>query len=340
MEIEDLLYQCSKMHAPSGNEREFAEYLYKTLAHFSDSCHIDSVGNLIAELKGTGDERIMISAHMDEIGFMVSYIDDNGYVYFNKIGGVNPSILPGSILYIHHNGELIPAVVGVPSYRKEGGGNVETSYGDLWLDAGFCDREKALLMISVGDYITFKESYQELPDRLIAYKSADNKIGVIIACLLLSRLSIVPRSNTIDFVFSTGEEIGLAGAKYAASILKPNKCIVIDATHATDYPTTNRCMRGEIKLNKGIVLSRGAEIDEKMFAELQEVAGKLMKTYQIEPTPSNSFTEAHEIKTMSRGISTAIVSFPCRYMHSNHEIVSLKDVEDIVEIIHTYCILN
>lgn len=337
MEIEELLFQYSKMHAPSGHERGFAEYLCKSLMPVSDSCIIDSVGNLIVELKGSGSDRIMISAHMDEIGFMVTHIDDNGFVYFNKIGGVNPSILPGSCLTIHHNGEQIPAIVGIPSYKKDGG-CVESSYGDLWLDAGFCDKRHALSKIGIGDYITFKESFLKLPNNLVSYKSADNKIGVIIASLLISRLYSESRNRTIDFVFSTGEEIGLAGSKYAVSHLKPNQCIVIDAAHATDYPTTNRCLRGDLRLNNGIVLAKGAEIDEKMVAELQEIADKLGKSYQTEPIPGNSFTEAHEINALCEGIPTAIVSFPCRYMHSNNEIISLKDVQDIVDILYTYCI--
>lgn len=339
MEIEELLYQCSKMHAPSGHEMEFAEHLYNIIYPISDSCYIDSAGNLIAELKGGGSNRIMVSAHMDEIGFMVSYIDERGFVYFNKIGGVNPSILPGTILTIHHNGEQIPAIVGVPSNRKDGRCE-EASYGDLWLDAGFEDKKQALSKIRIGDYITFNESFQKLPNQLIAYKSADNKIGVIIVCLLLYRLYKVSRRLTIDFVFSTGEEIGLMGLKHAISNLAPNKCIVIDAAHATDYPTTNRNLRGELCLNRGIVLATGAEIDEKLFSGLQDTASKLGKSCQIEPIPGNSFTEAHEIKAMDKGIPTAIVSFPCRYMHSNHEIIGLKDVKDIVDILYNYCILD
>lgn len=337
MELADLLEQYSKFHAPSGQERGFAEFLQKLITPIADNCNIDSAGNVIARIKGNDDARIMITSHMDEVGFMVTYIDEGGFVYFNKIGGVNPSILPGTLLYLHHDGKQIPAVVGIPSYRKENSSG-EFSYGDLWLDAGFKDREDAMSMITVGDYITFRGAFQTLQNQIIAYQSADNKVGVVIACLLLSRLSKASQRPTVDFVFSTGEEIGLVGSKYAMSKLNPTECIVIDAAHATDYPTTNHKLRGEIRLNNGIVLAQGAEVDEQIVKELKKVSNNLGKRYQTEPVPGNSMTEAHDIKISNNGLPTAIVSFPCRYMHSNYEIVGLNDIQDIVDILYNYCV--
>lgn len=330
-ELRTLASMCS----PSGNESCITEYLVKEFSHIYDECYVDNIGNVIIEKKGKSNSSLMLVSHMDEIGFMVTFIDEKGFVYFDKIGGVVSEVTPGLMLKIHNEREDVYGVVGIPIWNRDK--PLECRFGDLWLDIGANNRQDAMNLVSIGDYISFVPTFEVLNKNMITSKSLDNRVGVYILSKVMKDIASFDLDKTIYAVFSTKEEIGCIGAAVAANNLKPTECIVIDATHATDYPTSLIKTKGNIKINNGVAIGVGADTSVYVSNKLIQLATEYSLDYQREPIPRNSCTEANVIQNSSIGIKTGILSVPCRYMHSPHEICGIDDITTTISLIKLYC---
>lgn len=293
----------------------------------------DILGNIIAHKTGVG-KSIMLIAHHDVVRLMITHIDENGFLYVKPAGCIDASILPARKVVIKHENINITGIIGKkPAHLIQEGLNGKVSYENLWIDIGAKSQSEAMQMISKGDYAYFCSNYEELPNNLIAGSYLDNQVGLNVLLKLAEQLDKKETSWDIYFVASNHEEIGMRGASVVAQSIKPDVCICIDVTHATDYPSMNVISEGDIKLGEGCVLAKGPNIYPPLFESLKTTAITHSIMYQVEVSPYPTGTDAYVIQLSGNGVKTAVVSIPCRYMHTPHEVCSKKDIESAIKLI-------
>lgn len=323
--------------SPSGYESKCQLIFKKYASKYADEVYEDKFGNIIAHKTNYGKPKLMLSAHIDEIGFVVKHIDEKGYVYILPIGGIDVMLLPGMRLAIHHENNAFLGIVGrKPIHLLNEAERNKIIFEDLWLDCGFTSREHALCSISVGDPITFISEPTFMSDDYLTTRSADNKMGSAILMELLSKIAQIESQYDLYFVSTRQEEIGLRGGITAAITINPDYAIIIDATHATDYPSVRTSLYGEIFLGKGPTICISPDSSENLRNILINVAQKEIVPYQTEVQPNMSGTEAKGIQLQHGGIQTATMSYPVRYMHSASEIVSKKDINNLILILYKF----
>lgn len=317
--------------------------VYKSSKDFSDTIKpfvsevcTDALGNVIAHKSGK-EKRVMLIAHYDVVSLMISHIDDNGFLYVKPAGCIDASILPARKVIVRHENKSITGIIGkrpVHLIREEQ--KSKTTYENLWIDIGAKDQAEALRMVNKGDYAYFCSDFEDMPNQLIAGSYLDNQVGVNVLLELAEQLDSKEIPWDVYFVASNHEEVGMRGASVAAQTIKPDVCICIDVTHAVDYPTMNIICDGDIKLGKGCVLEKGPDIYPTLFKSLEKTAIRHKIMYQVEASPYPTGTDANVIQLSGEGIKTAVVSIPCRYMHTPHEICSKNDIESAIRIISEY----
>ncbi len=322
-------------HGVSGFEQEIQKIYRKFVSPYSDKIETDIHGNVYAIKNGKSDFKLMICGHADEVGLMVNYITDKGFVYFKAVGGIDPTILPGQRVEIFHRNQKIRGIIGrkavhliSPTER-----NNAPKIADLWIDIGAKSKEDAEKKIAIGDYVTFSPGMEILNDDIIVSKSTDNKVGVYIAAMVLKELKDENIDINLFSVSAVQEEVGLRGSTTSAYNIKPDAAIIIDVTHATDYPGITKSKAGDISLGKGPAIAIGASINPRIYDILIETCEKNKIDFQIEPTPSRSGTDTDAIQISRGGVATGLLSIPNRYMHTPGEVISLKDVDDTVKLL-------
>ncbi len=302
---------------------------------------IDTIGNVVFQKVGKGEGTLMLVAHYDEIGFAVKYIDDNGYVYFSAVGGVDISILRGQKVVIIHDGQLVTGVIGskpIHMINQKRNEKNNTDISDLWIDIGVKNKEDINKYVSVGDPISFYPNYTELKEGVFTSKSIDNRVGVAVLLSVYEKIrSVDVAYKCIYFVLSSQEELGLRGARTAGYTLNPHTCIAIDVTHATDYPSINKSKYGDVKLNQGAVIPLGSNFSTSVQKCLRRIAVENSIPYQIESIPGYSGTDISEIQLTRGGCQTGLISIPCRYMHTPVEMASYNDMDAAISILSAFC---
>lgn len=337
-ELNNFFISITEMASPSGFEKKVQE-LFSLFAHqYADEVFSDVNGNCIAMKKGKGSLKVMITAHIDEIGFMVKYIDEQGYLWFRPIGGVDSALLPGLGVRVIHEGETHFGIVGrKPIHLLEESERKSVNADDLWIDIGAKDKAEALQMAAVGDIITLQPGIKKLGNSMFASRSADNKLGVLVLAAVLKNLSGQEPDANLYFVSSVQEEIGLRGAITSTSLIKPDQALVLDVTHATDYPSVNKNIHGDIRLGLGAVLAVSPEIHPEINRMMKEISAKKGLSLQTEARPVATGTEARMVQVTGTGVATGLLSIPVRYMHSPNEMFSLSDVEDAIKLVTEFC---
>ena len=300
---------------------------------FVNEVYTDVLGNIIAHKQGIG-KRIMLVAHHDVVRLMVTYIDENGFLYVKPAGCIDASILPARRVIIRHEEKTITGIIGKkPAHLIREEQNSKITYEDLCIDIGAKNQKEALLMVSKGDYVYFCSDYDEMPNDLITGSYLDDQVGLNVLLKLAEQLYKKEISWDIYIVASNHEEIGMRGASVVAQSIKPDACICIDVTHATDYPSMNAICDGDIRLGEGCVLAKGPNVYPTLFNNLEKVAVENKIKYQIEVSPYPTGTDANVIQLTGEGVETAVVSIPCRYMHTPHEVCSKSDIESAIKVI-------
>lgn len=299
--------------------------------------YCDVLGNIIAHKEGVG-KRIMLVAHQDVVRLMVTHVDENGFLYVQPAGSIDASILYARKIEIRHENTSIIGIIGKkPIHLLHGEQNGKVNYDNIWIDIGAKSKSEALQMVSKGDYAYFCSDFNELPNELIASSYIDNKVGLYVLQSIAKQLSVSNISSCdLYYVASNHEEIGMRGAIVAANSIKPDICICVDVAHAADYPTVNIICDGDIKLGDGCVLSKGPNIYPPLYKSIKEIAVKHKIAHQIDVSPYPTGTDANVIQLSGKGIKTAVVSIPCRYMHTPYEICSKKDIKSTIEIIKEF----
>ena len=322
---------------PSGYEAAPAAAWREEADSFSDKVWADVSGNSFAAVNPDGEPRVMLAGHIDEIGLMINHIDDDGFVYFSAIGGWDPEIVVGQRVEILTKGGPIPGVVGKKAIHLQASSDKDkaSKIKDLWIDIGAKDGADARERVRVGDAAVLRADVVDLPNGRIASRSIDNRMGALVALEALRRLAKDRPRAAVFAVATAQEEIGYGGggARPGAFGLDPKVAIVIDVTHATDYPGAEKKGQGDHRLGGGPVLSRGSAVNPVLFERMAEIAEREEIPYSIEASPSRTSTDADAIFTARMGVATALVSVPNRYMHSPNEMVALEDLDRAAELI-------
>lgn len=325
----DFLKLIEETPSPSGFEQPVQRIVRKRMKKFADTIKTDIHGNVIAGLNVKGKPRIMLAGHCDQIGMMVKYIDDKGFIFFVSIGGIDPSVVPGSRVVIHTQHGPIDGVIGRKPVHvlkpEERGGKIELR--EMWIDIGTKNKKETEEVISVGDPVTFRLEMIHLGNDLVTSPAFDNKCGTFVVMEALRLCSVKKMKCALFAVSTVQEEIGCRGARTSAYGIDPTVGIAVDVTHATDYPDMDKRMHGDIKMGAGPVLSTGANINPKLDAILIKTAKTKRIAIQREAAPAGTPTDANVMQLSRAGVATSLVSIPNRYMHTQVEVVSLSDLE-------------
>jgi putative aminopeptidase FrvX len=316
---------------PSSFEAAPARAWRAEAQRFADSVSADVAGNSFATLNAEASPRLMFAGHIDEIGIMVTHVDDEGYLSFDGIGGWDQQVFVGQRVVILGRSGRVTGVVGKKAIHlmdkdeREKVSKVE----DLWIDIGAVDRAEAESRIRIGDPGVLAAGVIEFPNGRLVSRSIDNRIGAFVVLEALRLLAKDRPRATVSAVATTREEIAATGggARSSASRLEPDVAIVVDVTHATDYPGVDKRKHGDYRLGGGPTISRGASVSEIVFELLIETAELEGIPYRIEAASRDTHTDAEAIFNAHRGVATGLVSVPNRYMHSPNEMVALDDLE-------------
>lgn len=321
--MKELIKQLVETFGPSGNEEVIRAKIADMIKPYVDEVSVDRLGNLIAKKHGKADgKKIMLAAHMDEIGVVITHIDDNGFLRFGTVGGLSPFILTGQRVQFKNG------TVGVFGHEKLD--DIKDLKADkMYIDIGQPSKEEAAERVSIGD---FGSIYREMTDlgSCVTAKSLDDRIGC--AVLLEAAKRLAETNNEIYYVFTVQEEVGARGAKVAAFALKPDVGIAVDVTATGDTPEAHRM---EVKLGKGAAIKvkdRSLVAHPQVKQMLVELAEEKGIPYQMEVLEFGG-TDAGSIHLTGSGIPSGVVSIPCRYVHTPSEIVSMEDVEACVRLV-------
>lgn len=339
----DLLIRLLDAPGPSGFERAPAR-LWREAATFADDVGADVSGNSLATVfpaDGRRDgARLMLAGHIDEIGVMIVHIDDEGFCWFDVIGGWDPQVFVGQRVTLLGRDGAVAGVIGKQAIHlmdQAARDKLSKPY-ELWIDIGASSREEAERLVAVGTAGVLGSTVLRLPGRRIASRSLDNRIGAYVVLEALRMLVEARPEVPVTAVATTQEEIAYTGggARPSATALQAIAAIVVDVTHATDSPKVEKKRYGEVKLGAGPVLSRGAAVNEVIFELLRSVAETEKIPYQVQAAARNTGTDADAIFTAHRGIATGLVSVPLRYMHSPSELAALDDVTNAARLLAAF----
>lgn len=330
----ELLKTLTEAHGVSGNENEIREILKKEAALLSDDVSIDRMGNLIAVKKGTKSaKKVIIAAHMDEVGLIIHTIADNGYLKFSAVGSIDPRVLISKRVKIGK--KKIPGVIGLkaihlqePEERKSA-----VKIKQMYIDIGAKSKEEALKYVSLGDYASFDTEFATFGNGLIKAKSLDDRLG----CAILLEMLKTRFPFDLYAVFTVQEEVGLRGAGAAAFAIKPSMALIIEGTTCSDVPGVEEHMRST-RLGKGpaiTIMDRTSYSSKWMVDKIIEAAKNENIKFQIKESVSGG-NDAGVIQLSGEGIKTAVVSIPCRYIHSPVSVADLNDFHSTAKLVEAF----
>ena len=325
---------------PSGFEGAPARVGRAEAATFS-SVRADVVGNSLATVEGSGGPTILLAGHIDEIGVIITYIDDNGFIYFEPIGGWDPQVLVGQRMrFLGRNGDVFGVIGKKPIHLMKPDEREKASkITDLWVDIGVKNKAEAMEHLEIGDAGVIDARVMEMPNNRIVSRAIDDRIGAFVVLEALRRYAAKPGAARVIAAATTQEEIGYAGggARVAAQQLDAKMAIAVDVTFATDHPGVEKKELGEHNVGGGPVLTRGSIVHPVVFRLLADTAKKLEIPYSVHAAGRFTSTDADGIHLTRDGVATALLSIPNRYMHSPNELVSLDDLDRAADLIAEAC---
>jgi putative aminopeptidase FrvX len=328
---------------PSGFELEAARVWRTEAEAIADRVEGDVSGNSLATLNPGGSPRVMLAGHIDEIGLIITHVDDEGFLYIDGIGGWDPQVLIGQrIRVLSREGQVVGVIGKKPIHlMKQEEKEKASKITDLWIDIGEKDRAGVLARgVRVGDSAVIDARMVRLgPDR-IASRSIDNRIGafVVLEAVRILAARETPPAAEVVAVATTQEEIAYhgGGARTSAFRIDPAIALVVDVTFASDAPQIEKKQTGEHALGSGPVLGRGSAIHPLVFERLVDAAEAEKIPYSIQANARTTGTDADAIYLSRSGIATGVISIPNRYMHSPNEIVSLSDLQAAARLIAAF----
>ena len=324
MSINNTLKKLCSAYGPTGREEQIADVIRKMIEPFADDIRHDTMGNLIALKKGTiGGKKIMLAAHMDEIGLIVTHIDDGGFLRAASVGGVNPQRSMFRRV-VFENG-----TVGVIGHQTKDLKIQDMTLDHLFVDIGAKTKSQAQKKVQVGDIAKFSAPYVRM-GRCASSPAMDNRAGCAVLVDLLSKI----KDNALDlyFVFTSQEEVGLRGAKTAAFGIRPDLGIALDVTPAGDTPDSVR-LSVELGHGPAIKIKDNSLICNPKVVKLLIAAADKAGIKSQREVLTVGGTDGGAIQTTGDGVPAGVISIPCRYVHSQAETVDLGDIEDAVKLL-------
>ena len=338
MKKRDRKFLKRLLETPSvtGSEATAAELVRERLAPCADTIETDVMGSVHAVLKGAGSApSVMLAAHIDEIGLMVTYISTEGFLSFSAVGGVDAAILAGLRVTVHTASGPVRGVIGrMPIHLLDTDDRKSVVPIDkLVIDLGL-PAKKVRSLVRIGDVATFGTGFERFGAHKAVSRGFDDKTGVWVAVRALEELARGARPQG-DFICAATvqEEIGTRGATTTAFRVNPAVGLAFDVTHATDYPGIDQSKHGKLVCGKGPVISRGPNINPVVFERLVAAAEAEGIPYQIEAEPGPTGTDARAIQIARSGIAAGLIGIPLRYMHTPSEVADLRDLEAAVALV-------
>jgi len=336
----DFLQRFVDAPSPSGFERPAQEVWREYVSDFADRVESDVQGNSIGVINEGGNPKVMLIGHCDEVGFMVRYVNDKGFVYFGAIGGVDPNIVPAMRVVIHSAKGPVKGVVGrvaIHMMEKEDE-KKGVKMHELWIDIGAASKRDALKRISIGDPIVFDVGFEIISGKMAVARGFDDKMGAFAVAEALRILSRKKKLKAAVYgVASVQEEISFAGAKTSAFSIKPDVAIAVDVGNATDTPGTSKEKFGEITLGKGPIIDMGSSVSPGVAEMLKKIARKRKIAFQDSASPRWTGTDADAVFISRGGVACGLVSVANRYMHTPVEIIHLGDLERCAALMAAFC---
>jgi len=325
------LKELTELNGVSGNEDEVREFIKEHIKGLADEIKVDSMGNLLAFKKGKSKKlKVMLSAHMDEVGFMVTGFGDSGVIKFATVGGIDERILPGKRVLVGE--KKIPGVIGSkPIHMQEKDErNANVKLKKMYIDIGTDKKEETEKLVSLGDYIAFHSPYTEFGDGLVKAKALDDRVG----CAILMEALKERYEFDLYACFTVQEEVGLRGSEVAAYTVNPDIALVVEGTTCSDVPGVEKSEYSTV-LGEGAALTimdRTSYPDKNFVNYIYELAQRNKLPVQFKQTNTGG-NDAGKIQMSRSGVVTASISVPCRYIHSPVSVMSKKDFNSCKDIV-------
>lgn len=322
---------------PSGDERAPARAWRGYAGDFAD-VRADALGSSFAVVNEGGSPHLAVFGHIDEIGLVVTHVDDEGFVWFERVGGWDAQVLVGQRVRILGRQGAVTGVVGKKAIHlmEQEDREKASRIRDLWIDVGAADGDDARGRVRSGDLAVLEQPILELGAHRLASRATDNRSGAFVAVEAARLYAAEPGRARFTAVASVQEETSFAGARTGAFSARPDIAIAVDVTHTTDYPESDKRRGSDIKLGGGPSLARGAGVHPAVFELLTETAEAEGMPYQVDWAGGSTGTDADAVHLTRSGIPTAVVSVPNRYMHSPSEIVDLRDLEAAARLVAAF----
>ncbi len=331
-------FLAALLHArsPSGYEFEAQKVFDQYVRPAANEYAKDALGNRLATLNPGGDPVLMFAGHMDELGLIVTYVNKDGFLYFDTIGGHDRTVISGRRVILQTAAGPVKGVTGKRAIHlmDEADRKKVPEIHEIWIDIGARSKQEALERVAIGDVATYDHEFELIHGSIGTSRAFDNKAGAYIVGESLIRLARAKKklAAKVVAVATAQEEIGVRGATTSAYAVNPHFALAVDVGHATDHPDCDNRKYGETKLGGGPIICRGPNINPKVYARLVQAAKRLKIPYQLEADPRPTGTDARAIQTGRGGVATGLVSVPLRYMHTPSEVVDLEDVERCVRL--------
>lgn len=316
---------------PSGYEDEASAVWAREAESFAQ-VRVDSHGNTVATLNPGGSPRVMLAGHVDELGFIVTHIDEEGFLYVAPVGGWDPQIPQGQRVWIRTRQGRVTGVFGKKPVHTMSPEDLKKvpKIEELWVDIGARNREEAAGIVEIGDPLVLAWGFEELRNGICVSRGIDDKTGAFVVLEALRLLSEMNPKAEVHAVATVQEEIGLRGAHTSTFDIRPDVAIAVDVTQATDHPTMgdNKKQAGEVKLGGGPVIARGPNVNPRLFEHLQATAKEKGIPYQVRGLARGAGNDANAMQLVAGAKAAGIVALPNRYMHQPVELIHLEDLEN------------
>ena len=335
----DFLKLLVETPSPSGYEHNVQKLVRDRIQPWCDSVRTDVMGNVFGIINPESRPRIMLAGHCDQIGFIVNYITDDGFLHIEPIGGVDPVVATSQRVSIMTRSGLVPGVIGRKAIHlmDEDDRKKVPKMHDLYIDIGVSSKEEVLTLVAYGDAGVFLQPYLELANERAVSMAFDNKMGTWIVTEVLRLLHGKQFQACVVGVSTVQEEIGLRGAYTSAFSSEAEVGIALDVAHGTDTPGIEKKRAGDFKVGGGPIIARGANINPRVFELLVEAAEAEGIAYQVGPAAKGTGTDANAMQLSRGGMATGLLSVPLRYMHTPNELLSLTDLENAARLLAAFC---
>lgn len=334
----EFLVDLLNARSPTGHEYEAQAVVDRYVEDKVGVYRRDTMGNRFATVNPDGDPSVLFAGHIDELGLIVTYINEQGFLYFDTLGGHDKTMISGRRVSILTKDGEIKGVTGrraihlmSPEDRKK----VPETH-EIWIDIGVSSREEAEKLVRIGDTAIYDQSFELIRGSVGVARAFDDKAGAYAVLEAVRRLAKGKLNARATAAATTQEEIGTRGAMTAAYSEKPDFAIAVDVGHATDSPDCDLRKYGSTKQGGGPIVCRGPNINPIVYDRIVACAEKAKIPYQLEADPRPTGTDARAIQVAGAGVATGLLSIPLRYMHTPSEMVDLQDIEHTAQLLEAF----